>query len=136
MEILTKKTKTCKRLINGNAQCRCKPMKDSEFCYWHNPEIPDNLKQETRAKGGKSPKRKKFPYSGLTKFTVNSDEEIPQLIIDVMNEYRAGMIHKETAVTLTGLINVLVKAYSQKNSKLIEEIISKLEEQENYSKAG
>jgi len=111
-------------------------MKDSAFCYWHNPEIPENEKQHSRSKGGSSPKRKKFPYTGLTKFTVNSDEEIPQLILDIMNEYRAGTIHKENAVVLTGLINVLVKAYQNKNSKLIEEIMTKLEERENNGQYG
>jgi len=127
------KSKTCKRLIKGNRHCKCKVMKDSEFCYWHNPEIPENEKQETRSRGGKSPKRTKYPYTGLTKVTIASDEDIPQAIVEIMNDYRAGIISDKTAQTLGNLCGVLVKAYAQKNSKQIEEILEKLETAENQN---
>lgn len=129
----------CKKLTIGNTQCKANAMKNSEFCYIHNPEIPDNEKQENRRKGANKPKTRKSTFNYLSKFKIKSDEDIPEIVLTIMNEYRAGIIHDKTAQTLGNLCGVLVKAYAQKNSKLLEDILEKLEQTETanqYRNAG
>lgn len=87
----------------------------------------------------KKRKPRKSTLERLAKFNVNSDEDIPRVILDIMNEYRLKIIDKDTAQTLGNLCGVLVKAYQNKNSKLIEEIQEQLEKQEEanqYRNAG
>jgi len=122
----------CKRLINGDTTCNANAMKDSMFCYVHNPEIAE-IRRENSLRGAKKRKPRKSTLERMAKFKIESDEDIPQVIVDIMNEYRLKIIDKDTAQTLGNLINVLVRAYANKNSKQIEEILAKLEEAENLN---
>lgn len=120
----------CKKLTNDNQQCKANAMKNSAFCWYHNPNV-EMERKESALRGAKKTKKRKSTFSYLAKFKIESDEDIPQVIIDIMNEFRAGIIQDKTAQTLGNLCGVLVKAYAQKNSKQIEEILEKLEQAEN-----
>lgn len=42
----------CKRLINGETNCNANAMQNSEFCYFHNPEI-ETIRLANALKGAK-----------------------------------------------------------------------------------
>jgi len=122
----------CKRLINGITPCKANAINNSQFCYFHDPEIAP-IRIENALRGAKTRKPRKSTLERLAKFKIESDEDIPQAIVDIANEYRLKIIDKDTAQTLGNLFNVLVRAYANKNSKLIEEIQERLEQSEHIN---
>lgn len=120
----------CKRLIDGITPCKANAMSNREFCYFHEPTI-EAYRIENALRGAKKRKPRKSTMERLAKFKIESDEDIPPAIVDIMNEYRLKIIDKDTAQTLGNLLTVLVRAFGNKNSKLIDEITEKLEQTEN-----
>ena len=115
----------CEFIKDNGEKCEAHAIKDSEFCYFHNPDISDEEKREAQSNGGKTKALKlKEPLPALA--LVKPDDTI-LLVADTIRRVRAGTLDIRTANCLGFLSDKLLKAFevSKLNDrvKIIERVI-------------
>jgi len=115
----------CEFIKTDGEKCEAHAIKDSEFCYFHNPDISDEEKREAQSNGGKTKALKlKEPLPALA--LVKPDDTI-LLVADTIRRVRAGTLDIRTANCLGFLSDKLLKAFevSKLNDrvKIIERVI-------------
>jgi len=98
----------CKKVKEDSEQCNANAMKDSEFCYTHNPDIPPEEKKEAQAKGGAN--RAVIIDKALPEIPVVDVEGVVLLLADTVNQVRSGRMNIKVANCLGTLAGQLVKA--------------------------
>ena len=81
-------------------------MKDSEFCFTHNPEASE-AKYQAVVKGGSSPKKN---YSPLAPVVISDSNSVVKLLATTINEVRKGEIDLRVANCIGYLSGHLIKA--------------------------
>jgi len=117
----------CEFIKDNGEKCEAHAIKDSEFCYFHNPDISDEEKREAQSNGGKTKALKlKEPLPALA--LVKPDDTI-LLVADTIRRVRAGTLDIRTANCLGFLSDKLLKAFevSKLNARveMIEQVILK-----------
>jgi hypothetical protein len=110
---------------NGNT-CGALQMKNSEFCYFHNPAVSDE-RQETKRNGGK----KKILVVNDTQtipIKLDTSKQVAKFYSKLINDIYTGMIDIRLATGIGYLLNGLLKALELSE---VEERISKLEKKLN-----
>ena len=107
----------CQFIKLNNDQCEANPMKDSEFCFTHNPETKE-AKRLAAIKGGKSPKKN---YDPLTPVEISDNKSVVNLLATTINEVRQGEIDLRVANCIGYLAGHLIKALE------VSEIESRIE---------
>ncbi len=74
----------CHSLNSLKHECRAKAMRDSEYCFYHNPLTKKKLRDAAQ-NGGRS---SIYPESLLDAIDLNSVDDITQLIVDTINRVR------------------------------------------------
>lgn len=92
---------------NGN-QCKAHAMKDSEFCFLHNPEIETKEKREMQSKGGKVGKL--AVDTPLPPLPIATPKEVMALLADTINRVRANEMPPQIGNTIGYLSGVFLKA--------------------------
>ena len=115
----------CEFIKDNGEKCEAHAIKDSEFCYFHNPDISDEEKREARSNGGKTKAltlKEPLPALALVK-----PADTILLIADTIRRVRAGTLDIRTANCLGFLSDKLLKAFevSKLNDrvKIIERVI-------------
>ena len=115
----------CEFIKPDGQKCEAHAIKDSEFCYFHNPDISDEEKREAQSNGGKTKAltlKEPLPELALAK---PSDAVL--LIADTISRVRAGTLDIRTANCLGFLSDKLLKAFetSQLNDRveIIERVV-------------
>ena len=93
---------------SGDA-CEANAVKDSEFCYFHNPDISDEEKREAQTKGGAN--RALTIANPLPAMQIAEPEDAITLITDTINRVRAGELDIRTANCLGFLADKLLNAF-------------------------
>jgi len=95
---------TCKHIKDDGTQCRSHSVRVSGFCYFHDPEIPDEVRRENARRGGRVKK-----YSGLVPrdFTENLVTDTKEILIETLNQLREGVIPPSVAHAITHTCGVL-----------------------------
>ena len=114
----------CEFIKPDGTKCEANAIRDSEFCYFHNPDISDEEKREAQSNGGKTKAltlKEPLPPLALAK---PSDAVL--LIADTISRVRAGTLDIRTANCLGFLSDKLLKAFetSQLNDRM--EIIERV----------
>lgn len=117
----------CKQIIN-NKQCEANAMKNSNFCYLHNPNISDEEKQSAQSKGGQN--RSLKIYQPLLPIEINSAKDITKLLTETINQVREGNLDCRIANTIGFLAGITLKAFEISS---LEERINKIESTINNS---
>ena len=107
----------CKFIKQNNEQCEANSMKDSEFCFTHNPKTKEAKRQAT-IKGGSSPKKN---YNPLAPMVISDSNSVVKLLTTTINEVRQGEIDLRVANCIGYLAGHLIKALEA------SEIVSRIE---------
>jgi len=122
----------CEFIKPDGTKCEAHAIKDSKFCYFHNPDIRYDDKREAQSNGDKTK-------------TITLKEPLPELVLaepadavlliaDTISRVRAGTLDIRTANCLGFLSDKLLKAFemSRLNDRLevIERVI--LEKKTRY----
>ena len=122
----------CEFIKPDGTKCEAYAIKDSKFCYFHNPDISDEEKREAQSNGGKT--KALTLKEPLPKLVLAKPEDAVLLIADTINRVRAGTLDIRTANCLGFLSDKLLKAFetSRLNDRLevIERVI--LEKKTRY----
>lgn len=117
----------CKQKKENNAGCKANAMKDSEFCYLHNPEVDDEEKQFHQSKGGQANRHTlQIPLESIR---VKTPSDVVTLLEDTINKVRSGEIDLKLANCIGYLSGHMTKALEvsdmEKRIEMIERAIIK-----------
>ena len=122
----------CEFIKPDGTKCEAHAIKDSEFCYFHNPDISDEEKREAQSNGGKT--KALTLKEPLPELVLAEPADAVLLIADTISRVRAGTLDIRTANCLGFLSDKLLKAFetSRLNDRLevIERVI--LEKKTRY----
>jgi len=122
----------CEFIKPDGTKCEAHAIKDSEFCYFHNPDISDEEKRKAQSNGGKT--KALTLKEPLPELVLAEPADAVLLIADTISRVRAGTLDIRTANCLGFLSDKLLKAFetSRLNDRLevIERVI--LEKKTKY----
>lgn len=122
----------CEFIKPDGQKCEAHAIKDSEFCYFHNPDISDEDKREAQSNGGKT--KALTLKEPLPVLPIAKPEDAVLLVADTINRVRAGTLDIRTANCLGFLSDKLLKAFetSRLNDRveIIERVV--LEKKQRY----
>ncbi len=84
----------CEYIKPDETQCKAHAVKDNEFCYFHNPDIPEEEKKESQRRGGLN---RALVSKPLPKMEVAEAEDVVLLVGDTIKRVRAGKLDVRTA---------------------------------------
>ena len=111
----------CQQIINSK-QCGANAMKDSNFCYLHNPNIKIEDKRDSQIRGGLN--RNLKISQPLRSIEINNAKDITQLLADTINQVREGKLDCRIANTIGFLAGITLKSFEISE---LEERIEKIE---------
>lgn len=115
----------CIYLKDNGETCQANSMADSEYCYLHNPNIPEADKRLAQTKGGEA--RSLTLTEALPEIPIVTPSDAVILVSDTIKRVRAGTLDIRIANCLGFLTDKLLKAFevSRLNDKVeyIERIV-------------
>ena len=99
----------CEFIKPDGEKCEAYAVKDSEFCYFHNPDISDEKKREAQSNGGKT--KALILKDPLPELVLTTPDHAVLLIADTISRVRAGTLDIRTANCLGFLSDKLLKAF-------------------------
>ncbi|MFA6427226.1 MAG: hypothetical protein WCW16_02140 [Candidatus Magasanikbacteria bacterium] len=111
----------CNYIKFNNKQCLASAMKNSRFCFIHNPETKKE-RREAILRGGRMSKKNR---SRLPPVIINKPKDVVVLLATTINEVRSGLIELKIANCLGYLSGHLIKAMEVSD---LGERVSKIEE--------
>lgn len=106
-----------------NTQCSGNSMLNADFCYFHNPAIPEADKSENRAIGGKN--NAIGALEPLEPLDIQAPQDVVTLLIQTINQVRGGKIEIRAANCLGVLSSHLLRAFEMSD---LEKRIEKIEQ--------
>lgn len=98
----------CAFVKENRDQCQAHPMKDSAFCYTHNPDISVEDKKDAQVRGGKGNAIKLS--SSLPVLQLTRAQDVVTLLEDTINRVRSGELDIRIGNTIGYLCGHLIKA--------------------------
>ena len=112
--------------FENKQQCKAHAMKESKFCFVHNPEVSKEEKKEAQARGGRNSGI--INKNPLPLMELNEPDDVVILLAETINQMRIGQMEVTVANCIGLLSGQLIKAFeiSRLNKKFesIEKIIS------------
>ena len=99
----------CNHTKENGETCEAYAIKDSDFCYFHNPDIDDEEKREAQSNGGKT--KALTLKEPLPELALGKPSDAVLLIADTISRVRAGTLDIRTANCLGFLADKLLKAF-------------------------
>lgn len=103
----------CNFIKADGERCQAHAMKGSEFCFLHNPAVPDEVKQRAWQEGGKN--RVLAVRGQLPPIEINRPEDAVSVLTDTIKRVREGSLDIRVANCLGVLCGHLLKAYEVTN---------------------
>jgi len=117
----------CEFIKPDGEKCEAHAINNSDFCYFHNPDISDEEKREAQSNGGKT--KALTLKEPLPELVLTTPDHAVLLIADTISRVRAGTLDIRTANCLGFLSDKLLKAFevSQLNDRveIIEQVIQR-----------
>ena len=101
----------CKFIKPDGERCQAKAMKESEYCFTHNPDTQIE-KHLAVVKGGLNSKKVKLDLKPLS---IKNPQEVGKLLEDTINGVRSGEIPPKIANTIGYLTGHALKALEASN---------------------
>lgn len=115
----------CQHTKDDGTQCGANPMNGGDYCYLHNPDIPDEEKRQAQTRGGAN--RAVTISQPLPAMPLTKPDDAVLLLADTINRVRAGELDIRVANCIGVLTGHLIKAFetAQLNGKveMIDRII-------------
>jgi hypothetical protein len=102
----------CRYIKHDGSECWANAMENSEFCWFHAPEI-DYDRRNANSKGGKA--KKAGLYTDLPGIYLKTIDDVPELLFDTIRQVRGGFIGIKLGGTIAYITGILLKAYSLAN---------------------
>lgn len=99
----------CRYVKDNGDTCKANAMADSEYCYTHNPDIPESTKALARTRGGEA--RALAITEPLPEIPLNTPDDAVLLVADTIRRVRAGELDIRIANCIGFLTDKLLKAY-------------------------
>ena len=98
----------CKYIREDGTNCKSRAVMDAGYCYFHNPDVPDEVRKENARKGGLVKK-----YEPLVKrdFYDNLVEDSKSVLIETVNQLREGSMPPNVANSIVYACSTLQKVY-------------------------
>lgn len=93
----------CKHIKKDGQRCNGRRMKDSDFCYWHNPKITNEEKKSARSKGGSSTNLT-ISKNDIKLMQVNSIDDLNRIINICVQQVYSGKITTKQSNSISKLI--------------------------------
>lgn len=117
----------CEFTKDTGERCRARPLSDSKFCFFHDPNKSEEQKV-ARRKGGYARRSPTLPKN-IPEFELKVAEDVVRLLSITINQVRRGEIDPRVANAVGYLSGIILKAKEQgdieKRLKQIEEIVLK-----------
>lgn len=110
----------CQFVKSDGDGCRANAMRDSEFCFTHNPATEEE-RASAVSRGGSSPRK---VYEPLPEVKIENTNDVVNLLSTTISEVRAGKVELRVANCIGYLSGHLIKAFEISN---LEERVRKLE---------
>ncbi len=103
-----KQKKRCIFVKDNGENCGALPMRNSEFCYFHNPEM-ETERQEAKRNGGK---KKVLVVNDTQNLPIKLDnsKQVAKFYSKLINDIYAGLLDIRLATGIGYLLNGLLKA--------------------------
>jgi len=98
----------CNYIKPDGSQCWANSMENSEYCWFHAPEI-DYDRTDACSRGGKA--KRAGIYSPLPAIPLKNPEDVPELLMDTIRQVRGGFISGKIALTVGYLAVKLLKSF-------------------------
>lgn len=115
----------CKHTKEDGANCGAYAMTGSEFCYLHNPAIPDENKRLAQTRGGTN-RAVMTIADPLPAIKLDTPQDAVTLIADTINRVRAGELDVRIANCIGVLSGHLIKAFETAQLKDKVEMIDRI----------
>ena len=86
---------TCQAETTSGSPCKAKAMSGSQYCYFHNPDVSEEERRKSNAKGGEN--RRIVNESPLPPIKLENPNEVVLLLSDTINRVRSGELDIRTA---------------------------------------
>lgn len=121
----------CQFKKKNGAACKAKAVKDSDYCFFHNPEFKENRQLAVR-NGGLNSRKSSI---NLPQRVIRTPGDVVMVLEETLNHLRAGNIHPNYSNSIFIGCNALLKAYEQSGIlNRLNEIEQILNNQENKLK--
>jgi len=121
----------CKHIKADGKQCQSRAMLNSDYCYFHNPDVAEE-RQAANIRGGRGKRpRVDTPLGVTVKF--ESVDDVLRLLEVVTEAMLNGVIDQRVASTTAYLSNVVLRALE---SSEMEKRVEKLEKILNIRKSA
>jgi len=127
----------CVKKLSNDERCGANAMKNSDYCFLHNPDMEEERKMAI-IKGGLAPKAETL---NLQPVDVKNTEDVVSLLVEALNKVRGGEMNIKMGRGIGYLCSQLLKAIElsslEKRIQFIEEILLENKRQlnrNNYEK--
>jgi hypothetical protein len=114
---------SCKGLTSDGSPCEAAAMRESDFCFFHDPSKAAE-RHEAHAAGGRQ-NRMKTLEAGASDVEVSDSSKLLELLSQTINQVRKGTIDPRVANSVGYLAGITAKVLNQNE---LEDRIAKLEE--------
>lgn len=97
----------CQFIKADGVECQAHAMKDSEYCFTHNPHMQVE-RQLALSKGGSAPRK---AYEALPEVKIENTKDVVNLLAMTISEVRAGTVELRVANCIGYLSGHLIKAF-------------------------
>jgi hypothetical protein len=115
----------CNRTKENDEQCEAHAMRESEYCYLHNPEITKKEKRDAQSRGGENKQLRIVVPLPPLEITRTSD--VVSLLTDTIHRVRSGEMEVKIANCIGVLSGHLLHAFEisemQNRAEEIERLI-------------
>ncbi|MBI5414465.1 hypothetical protein HZA38_03030 [Candidatus Peregrinibacteria bacterium] len=101
--------KNCQHVKKNGSECEAFPMHGEEYCFLHNPAIPDSQKKEIQTKGGKNSRI--TILEALTPMVLKEPDHVLGLLEDTVNRVRDGTMDVKIANCIGFLSGHILKSF-------------------------
>ena len=105
------------------SQCKAAAMRDSDFCFFHDPSKRAE-RREARAAGGRQ-NRMKTLDAAASDVKIRDCGDVVELLSETINQVRKGLIDPRVGNSVGYLANIAVRVFEQNE---LEDRIAKLEQ--------
>ena len=112
--------KKCQFIKSDGQGCMANAMKESGYCFTHNP-LMETERQLALSKGGSAPRK---AYEALPEVKIENTKDVVNLLSMTISEVRAGKVELRVANCIGYLSGHLIKAFEMSD---FEERIDRIE---------
>ena len=110
----------CQFIKSDGEECKANAMRESEFCFTHNPDTEEE-RISAVSRGGSAPRK---VYEPLPEVKIENTKDVVNLLSTTISEVRAGSVELRVANCIGYLSGHLIKAFEV---SALEERLSKIE---------